>query len=210
MGVYEYLQKLRSKSTGEFTSKNGPSFRSMHDVIHHVAWIDFLDIWRVEVLAKYKFATLDEWAKSEPTWEDIVILSDEIFEKHLPQDDFGDKQEESAAKRDMVFKNMCLCNQHGLLYLEFCRSMNHGDVRCILQLLVYLILIFAATGKHKYATHMTKFLSDLFHVYPPYLRDAILRNWLFNIKGTKDGFCAFDWLQELTNLYVKVRLATTG
>ncbi|KAJ3880876.1 hypothetical protein F5051DRAFT_298373, partial [Lentinula edodes] len=40
--------------------------------------------------------------------------------------------------------------------------------------------------------------------------EAILRNWLFNSKGTPDGFRAFDWLQELNNLYTKVIFAGKG
>ncbi|KAJ3729828.1 hypothetical protein C8R42DRAFT_559968, partial [Lentinula raphanica] len=33
-------------------------------------------------------------------------------------------------------------------------------------------------------------------------------NWLFNKKGTPDGFRPFDWLQELNNLYTKARIQT--
>ncbi|KAF8900800.1 hypothetical protein CPB85DRAFT_1193261, partial [Mucidula mucida] len=34
--------------------------------------------------------------------------------------------------------------------------------------------------------------------------EAVLRNWLYNPNATRDGFRAFDWLQELNNLYTKV------
>ncbi len=95
---------------------------------------------------------------------------------------------------------MCLRNQHGLLYLELARAMNYGDMGRILQLFPYYIAIFTATGKEKYATHMIKFYTDLNHVYPPRLREAVLQNWLCNLKGTPDGFRALDWLQELNNL----------
>ncbi|KAF8869012.1 hypothetical protein CPB85DRAFT_1168981, partial [Mucidula mucida] len=142
LGAFEYISKLRPKSTGEFTSKNGPSFRPMHDSIHHIAWTDFLDIWRVEVKAKYGFDSLDAWADSAPTWKHIVELSQDILKKHLPGDDFSDKQEEPASKRDQVFENLCLRNHHGLLYLELCRAMNYGDVGRILQLFPYFIAIF--------------------------------------------------------------------
>ncbi len=203
LGAFEYISKLRPKSTGEFTSKNGPSFRPMHDSIHHIMWTDFLDIWCVEVKAKYGFDSLDAWADSAPTWKHIVKLSQDILKKHLPGDDFSDKQEEAASKRDQVFENLCLRNHHGLLYLELCRAMNYGDVGRILQLFPYFIAIFAATGKHKYAAHMTKFMKDL-QCYPPYLREAVLRNWLYNPNAMRDGFRAFNWLQELNNLYTKV------
>lgn len=48
--------------------------------------------------------------------------------------------------------------------------MNHSNVGGILQLFPYWIAIFTATGKHKYAVHMTQFMTDLDHVYPPLLR----------------------------------------
>ncbi len=53
---------------------------------------------------------------------------------------------------------------------------------------------------------MIKFYTDLNHVYPPRLREAVLQNWLCNPKGTPDGFRALDWLQELNNLYTKASL----
>jgi hypothetical protein len=34
----------------------------------------------------------------------------------------------------------------------------------------HLIAIFTETGKHKYVAHMTRFMTDLDHVYPPCLR----------------------------------------
>ncbi|KAF9030735.1 hypothetical protein BDZ89DRAFT_935750, partial [Hymenopellis radicata] len=137
LGAFEYISKLRPKATGEFTSKTGPSFRAMHDSIHHIAWVDILDIWRVEVKSKFGLDSLDAWAKTKPSWDAVESLSRHIFEKHLPGDEFEYEQEESDEKRDQVFENMCLRNQHGLLYLEFCRAMNAGDVGRILQLLPY-------------------------------------------------------------------------
>lgn len=53
---------------------------------------------------------------------------------------------------------------------------------------------------------MIKFYTDLNHVYPPRLWEAVLQNWLCNPKGTPDGFRALDWLQELNNLYTKASL----
>ncbi|KIK59956.1 hypothetical protein GYMLUDRAFT_112090, partial [Collybiopsis luxurians FD-317 M1] len=40
--------------------------------------------------------------------------------------------------------------------------------------------------------------------------EAVLQNWLFNSKGTPNGFWPFDWLQELNNLYTKVVFTGKG
>lgn len=204
LGVYEYISYLRPKATAEFTSKNGPGFRPMHEVIHHTTWTDILECWAVEVKDQLGLISLEAFAASDPSWDDIVSMSETLVQKYLPTDDFSDEREKVKTERDTVFENLRLRNQHGLLYLELARAMNYGDVGRILQLFPYYIAIFTATGKDKYATHMIKFYTDLNHVYPPRLRKAILRNWLCNPKGTPDGFRALDWLQELNNLYTKV------
>ncbi|KAK1227567.1 hypothetical protein PQX77_009427 [Marasmius sp. AFHP31] len=210
LGVLECIHHLRPKSTGEFTNKNGPCFRSMHDVIHHLAWANILECWSERVKEKKGVASLKEWAQKEPTWEEIVELSECIGQKHLPCNDFPETRESNTRTRDYVFENTQLLNHHCLLYLELCRAMNHGDVGRILELFPYMIAIFSATGKHKYAAHMARFIANLKRVYPKRLRDTVLRNWLYNEKGQPDTFRAFDWLQERNNLYTKVVFAGEG
>ncbi|KAK0495074.1 hypothetical protein EDD18DRAFT_1106910 [Armillaria luteobubalina] len=212
LGVFEYINFLRPKATAEFTSKKGPSFRAMHEVIHHTTWVDILDCCMHVVKDNYGFDTLEAYAESEDvTWSDIISLSRDVVKKYLPEPGaFTDQREKDKTERDTVFENMCLRNQHGLLYLELGHAMNWGDVGRILELFPFYIAIFTATGKDKYAKHMIKFFTDLNHVYPPPLREAVLRNWLCNPTGTPDGFRAMDWLQELNNLYTKVIFAGQG
>ncbi|KAJ3775010.1 hypothetical protein FB446DRAFT_638776 [Lentinula raphanica] len=205
LGVNEYLNYLRPKATAEFTSKSGPSFRSMHDAIHHVVWTDILQCFAREVKTQYDCDTLETFAKSRHgTWEKIIELSKQVVLKYLPNRQLHHWNHQPDRERDFVFENLAIRNRDGLLYLGFSRAISYGDVGRIIQLFPYLIATFAAVGKHKYATYMTKFLTDMNRRYPPTLRDAILSNWLFNQKGTADGFRPFDWLQELNNLYTKV------
>ncbi|KAJ3730829.1 hypothetical protein C8R42DRAFT_545138, partial [Lentinula raphanica] len=211
LGVNEYLNYLRPKATAEFTSKNGPSFRSMHDAIHHVVWTDILQCFVREVKTQYDCDTLETFAKSKHgTWEKLVELSKQIVFKYLPNRQLHHRNHQPDRERDFVFENLAIRNRDGLLYLGFSRAISYGDVGRIIQLFPYLIATFAAVGKHKYATYMTKFLTDINRRYPPALRDAILSNWLFNQKGTADGFRPFDWLQELNNLYTKTIFAGKG
>ena len=90
--------------------------------------------------------------------------------KYLPGHDFQDNWERPNSERDQCFENQSLLKQHGLLYLIFSHAINHGDVGQILQLFLHWIAIFTAIKKHKYTTHMTQFITDLDHVYPPQLR----------------------------------------
>lgn len=141
----------------------------MHDAIHHATWADVLDCWHLAAKERH-FTSLENFAKSEPDWNIIHIISEDLVWRYLPGRDFQDLQEDPDSERDLRFENQALQKQHSLLYLEFSRAMNYGDVGHILQLFPYWIAIFTATGKHKYAAHMTQFKTDLDHIYPPRLR----------------------------------------
>ncbi|KAJ3824469.1 hypothetical protein F5880DRAFT_1480156, partial [Lentinula raphanica] len=187
-----------------------PSFQSMHDAIHHVVWTDILQCFTHEVKLQYGFETLSAFGESKPSWDEVVKLSEQIVSKYLPGRHFNQRKQKPATERDFVFENLVIRNRDGLMYLGFSQAINYGDVGRILQLFPYLIATFAAVGKHKYATHMTRFLTDLNRRYPPALREAVLQNWLFNSKGTPDGFRPFDWLQEFNNLYTKAIFSGEG
>jgi len=166
-GFYEYVRYLRPNETIKFLS--APGFRRLHDTIHHTTWIDVLDCWRIEANGR-GFNSRAAFADSKPSWASIIELSEAMVKRYLPGEDFDEKREELKTKRDMVFENVALRKQHGLLYLELSHAMNYGDVGRILRLLPYWIAIFKATGKSKYSAHMIRFMTDLDHVYPPRLR----------------------------------------
>ncbi len=132
LGVFEYINFLWPKATAEFTAKNGLSFRAMHEVIYHTTWADILDCCMRVMKDAYGFDTLQVYAESGPTWEDIVSVSRAIIEKYLPGADFTAQWEKPKTEYNTVFENMCLHNQHGLLYIELSRAMNYGDVSHIL------------------------------------------------------------------------------
>ncbi|KAG2353348.1 hypothetical protein BDR07DRAFT_1247609, partial [Suillus spraguei] len=69
-------------------------------------------------------------------------------------------------QRDMQHKNALLLNKYFLLYKELSYSMNHGDIWHVETSIVVWIPIFKATGKHKYAMHMTNFLVNMHFVFP--------------------------------------------
>ena len=63
---------------------------------------------------------------------------------------------------------------------------------------------FKATGKHKYAAHLTKYLINVHYIFPAGLRKAIRYHILVNPTGKPHHFRAVDWCVELNNLYTKV------
>jgi len=118
-----------------------------------------------------------EFTDSKPLWASIIELSEAMVKRYLPGKDFHEKREELKTKHNMVFENVALHKQHGLLYLELSHTMNYGDIGHILQLLPYYIAIFKVMGKSKYSAHMIRFMTDLDHVYPPILRYVQMFRW---------------------------------
>ena len=84
-------------------------------------------------------------------------------------------------------------------------AMNAGDIGRVETLFGVWIYLFRAMGKHKYATHMIKFLTNIHFVYPEGLWCAIWYNILVNPTGKPNTFCGVDWVVELLNLFTKVR-----
>ncbi len=60
----------------------------MHEVIHHTTWTDILECWTVEVKDQWGLESLQAFAESNPTWEEIVSLSETIIKKYLPYEFF--------------------------------------------------------------------------------------------------------------------------
>jgi hypothetical protein len=99
-----------------------------------------------------------------------------------------------------------LFNRDGLLYTLLAQATNTGTIGLMKDLLWHWVPMFLVCGKHKYATHLSKFLCDLHLVFPLRLASTIENNWLCNPMGSEDGFRGVDWWVELNNLYTKVSL----
>jgi len=128
-GFYEYAHHLHLNETIKFLSTLG--FFCLHDTIHHTTWIDVINCWRIEVNG-HGFNSCVAFTDSKPLWAFIIELSEAMVKRYLPSKDFDEKREELKTKHDMVFKNVALHKQHGLLYLELSLTMNYGDIGHIL------------------------------------------------------------------------------
>ncbi|KIL00961.1 hypothetical protein PAXRUDRAFT_776032 [Paxillus rubicundulus Ve08.2h10] len=164
----------------------------MHEVMHHDLWASILDCWQIEAWSQDRsWTTLELFAKAKPSWELVTLMSRTIVHKYR-------------------FENQSLRNRDELLYVDLCHAMNTGDIGRVEASFLPWIYIFKATGKHKYATHMTKFLINMNINYLTPLCDVIKKNLLCNPTGKAGEFRAVDWLVERNNLYTKVIFSGTG
>ncbi|KAF8150232.1 hypothetical protein B0H34DRAFT_826645 [Crassisporium funariophilum] len=164
------------------TAKIGsaPGFRRMHEVIAHEGIVLRLDAWVTEVQRQFgvnKCSTLEEFAATSPSEEAIKDLSDRLAESYVAggqeaTDIFALRTQAPVAQRDQQRENILLMHKYFFLYEELSFAMNQGDIGRVETLFPPWITIFRGTGKHKYASHMSKFLSDVHFVYPPKLRHA--------------------------------------
>ena len=197
-GTYQLFQTLRPRDFGKLNSN--PSYRMLNDGITHLVKAHVTVCW--EQTVGYN---LDEFAKTEPTWDTIDDLGHQIFNEHFAGKDFNDLRDLPDSDRDRKRENQMLFNRDGLLYVLLVLASNTGAVGLMKDLLWAWVPMFRACGKHKYAIHLSKFLRDLRDMYPSRLGRTIEMHWLCNPSGTPEGFRGVDWWVELNNLYTKVR-----
>lgn len=158
---------LRPNESGKFGTK--PGYQRMHHVIQHDIWAAMLDCWRIEARStNVAWLSLEDFARDDPPWELIVEMSTKITEKYVgivsKVCDLRNKSD-----RDQIFENQVLRNRDELLYLELHHAIKAGDIGRVEDTFLHWILMFKATGKHKYAHHMLQTMLNLEDLYSPQL-----------------------------------------
>ncbi|KIK73181.1 hypothetical protein PAXRUDRAFT_179058 [Paxillus rubicundulus Ve08.2h10] len=165
MSLMQDVGILRPREIGIYTSK--PGFQRMHQLIGYDGTCRHLDCWRVEVQVRNREHTsLDIFALSEPSFEDLQEIADNISRKYIGNYQLRQMWNKSASQRDQQYENSLLLNKYFMLYEELSYAMNHGDIGRVESCIITWILIFKATGKHKYATQMMDFLCSVHFNYP--------------------------------------------
>ncbi|KAJ7192666.1 hypothetical protein GGX14DRAFT_577968 [Mycena pura] len=205
--LVHFIALHRPKETGKISSD--PGFRRMHEVIMHTGAALRLDAWRVEVNRRNPaIETLADFAASKPSYEDLVEISEYLASHYVAGAEDLNIYElrcKASSARDQQRENILQMHQYFLLYEEMSFSMNYGDIGRVETLFPPWIYIFKAVGKHKYATHMVKFMTDVHFVYPAPLRHAIRYNMLPNPKGEEGKCRGVDWVvEQMINLPTKV------
>ncbi|KAG2029197.1 hypothetical protein BDR03DRAFT_881556, partial [Suillus americanus] len=194
---------LQPKETGIYGSK--PGFRRMHQLITYSGICRRLDCWRVEVKKGVpSHVDLDAFTASELLFDDLLAMADVIAKAYVADHRLRRMRSKNVTQRDGEYENALLLNKYMLLYEELSFAMNMGDIGRVETCIVAWILIFKATGKHKYATHMSDFLCNVHFVYSDGLWRAVRYHILVNPSGKAGSFRAVDWCMELNNLYTKV------
>ncbi|KAH9842506.1 uncharacterized protein C8Q71DRAFT_827213 [Rhodofomes roseus] len=204
--LMQYIGLLRPKETGKYGSH--PTFRQMHEVVQHIGIILRLDAWRVEAShSSRQEQSLETWAaEHKPGLAELWAVAQTLARDYVPGQRKGPRLFElrrQGARRDEQRENVLLLQELLLLYEQLSWAMNAGDIGRVEWVLPSWIAVFKATGKHKYANHMTKFFTDLHKIYPQKLRHAIRYNILVNPKGKADSFRGVDWVEEYNNLLTK-------
>ncbi|KAJ7795392.1 hypothetical protein B0H14DRAFT_3554585 [Mycena olivaceomarginata] len=204
--LMHFVALLRPKETGKIGSD--PGFRRMHEVIAHAGAALRLDAWRIEVLRRNpKWTSLQAFADSKPSFELITTISDYLASHYVAGAEtlnIFELRQRPAKERDQQHENILQMHQYFNLYEELSFAMNFGDIGRIETLFPTWIYIFKAVGKHKYAAHMFKFMTDLHFVYPPPLRHAIRYNMLPNPTGKEGKSRGVDWVvEQMINLPTK-------
>ncbi|KAF8340407.1 uncharacterized protein EI90DRAFT_2966224 [Cantharellus anzutake] len=199
-GLYKHLCLLFPNDLSKL-NKPVPPFRMLNDGLHYVTQCMILDAW-----AESLGGNIKGFVTSEPTLEKINQHAEEITRAH-----FGSKRNNvmNQEDRDQRRENQLTFNRDAMYYRILVHAMNYGMVDVIIDVLAFWVPLFQASGKHKYATYLSRFLSRLRH-YPQPLQEAVKRCWLCNPSGKRGGFRAIDWQVELMNLYTKVVYSGTG
>ena len=207
--LIKLISQLKPKETGKIASD--PGFCRMHEVIGHTRIWLHLDAWHVEVSKQVpSYQTLEDWATSKPTIEQIVDLSNKLVREYVAS--LGSEDTNLSVLRDhstvcdQQRENSLLMHQYMLLYEELMHTMNVGDVGRLKTLFPPWIAILKACGKHKYASAMTQFLLDIHFMYPEGLHRVVRHNILVNPTGQARKFRGIDWVIKLNNLFTKVSI----
>ncbi|KIK73579.1 hypothetical protein PAXRUDRAFT_178036, partial [Paxillus rubicundulus Ve08.2h10] len=180
-----------------------------------------LDCWRVEVKKQNRASTsLEAFASLEPSFDELQEIADAMARNYISNYQLWQMRNKSDSQMDQQYENALLLNKYVLLYEELSYAMNQGDISRVESCIIMWILIFKATGKHKYASQMTDFLCNVHFSYPEGLwcilrqssqpeltsqyRNAVRYHLLINPTEQKGKFHAIDWCVELNNLFTKV------
>ncbi|KAI6160007.1 hypothetical protein EDD17DRAFT_1778675 [Pisolithus thermaeus] len=194
------VAQLRPKETGIYTTK--PGFRQIHELVGHAGVCRRLDCWRVHAAKNSRFSSLEDFALSKPTLDDLRAMANEICRTYIANHQLDRMHRKHESERDLQFENALLLNKYFLLYEEL---VNSGDIGHVETCIVSWIPILKAIGKHKYASHMTNFLFNVHFVYPPGLWRAVRYHILINPTSRPMKWRAVDWCVELNNLFTKVK-----
>ena len=178
--LMSFISQIHPKETGKFKSK--PGFRWMHEIIDHIGKVLRLnELGNVALKINTSHTTLDEFAKSEPTWASIHAMIQQVVRNSEVEID--ELRAKDAGERDKQRENILLMHKYFLLYEEISYTMNHGDIRRVEDCFTPWIWIFMGCGKLKYAVEMQRYLENIHFRFLAGLKYVLLQIGKFWTKG---------------------------
>lgn len=166
--LMEDIGILRPHETGIISSK--PGFCRMHEIIQHAGLCRRLDCWRVEMARRGPAQTLEDYAKTKPSLSELWLVANHLALNYTATEHLRDIRRQPINECDQQYENALLLNRYFLLYEELSYSMNLGDIGRVESCFQPWLLLFKATGKHKYAKEMIRHISNVHLNYSPGLR----------------------------------------
>ncbi|CCO28719.1 hypothetical protein BN14_02717 [Rhizoctonia solani AG-1 IB] len=111
---------------------------------------------------------------------------------------------------DMVYENALLFMRDALTLRELITATKRGDPGCLILVFKVLALSFRASGRTQYAFEALSLIHHIEVIWPPLLRDLVLKNWLLNPTGKANAWVPQDLVQEHSNFWIKRVFAATG
>lgn len=122
-----------------------------------------------------RIQSLDAFTTTEPTFTRLKEITDILAWDYVTTHAVMKARRKHSSLHDMQHENALILNKYLLLYEELTYAMNSGDIGHVEICIIAWILVFKATGKHKYANHMTDFLMNVHFVYPEGLQYVLSR-----------------------------------
>ncbi|KAJ7723584.1 hypothetical protein B0H16DRAFT_1666140 [Mycena metata] len=111
---------------------------------------------------------------------------------------------------DRVFSNAILFLMEFGWWIELNYAIPEGDVGRVLEILKIYIFTFAGTSNHNYMRYMLDLYALLQFECSPKLKEALLNNWLINLRGIIGAFIEGDLMQEHYNRWLEDMVRRRG
>ncbi|KAJ6511068.1 hypothetical protein C8R45DRAFT_1068877 [Mycena sanguinolenta] len=114
-----------------------------------------------------------------------------------------DHKELPGFKGDRVLSNSILFLMEFGWWVELNYAVAEGDVGRVFEIFKIFVFTFAGTSNQNYMAYMLDLYALLEFECSPELKEALLNNWLFNLKGQLGKFLEGDLMQEWNNRWLE-------
>ncbi|KAH6895069.1 hypothetical protein BKA70DRAFT_1407238 [Coprinopsis sp. MPI-PUGE-AT-0042] len=186
-----------------------PDYHSLKAALMQVLDGLLLRAWQAEC----GFATLDEFAKSEPTSERLLEIASRIERKYATATpNFPPVYKENSASpvRDPIFENSKRMIRDLMVTKELVAAIKDCDFGRMEDVLVDLAFIFRGAGSTNYANEILHLLHNLKIAWTPEFANIMCDNMIVNVSGLPGHGMGIDLnLEHLIN-YLKEMLESKG